>query len=124
LAELEARAPDAVAGDTLLHFDLRADNILLGADYVWFVDWPHACVGAAWLDMVTFAPSIRMQGGPPPEDVIERHPAYRAADPAYVTAAIAAVAGFFIRGSLQPPPPGLPTLRAFQAARASSRATG
>lgn len=117
LAELEARAPTAVEGDTLLHFDVRADNVLLATDKVWFFDWPHACLGAAWLDVVAFAPSVTMQGGPPPEDVVRRHPAYQSADQSDVTAALAAIAGYFIRDSLQPSPPGLPTLRAFQASQ-------
>jgi len=30
---------------------------------------------------------------------------------------VAAVAGFFTSRALQPPPPGLPTVRAFQAAQ-------
>ena len=67
LVELEAEAVAAVAGDTLLHFDVRADNMLLTPERVWFVDWPLACVGAAWVDVVFFAPSVTMQGGPPPE---------------------------------------------------------
>lgn len=117
LAALEAQAPAAVAGDTLLHFDIRADNVLLTPERVWIFDWPLACVGAAWVDVVFFAPSVRMQGGPPPEAVIMRHPACRAADTDAITAAVAAVAGFFTHRSLQPPPPGLPTVRAFQAAQ-------
>jgi aminoglycoside phosphotransferase (APT) family kinase protein len=117
LAEIEATAAAAVAGDTLLHFDLRADNMLLTPERVWFVDWPLACVGAAWVDLVFFAPSVAMQGGPPPEQLAMRHPACRAADPAAVTAAVVAIAGFFTHRALQPPPPGLPTVRAFQAAQ-------
>jgi hypothetical protein len=117
LAELEARAPAAVGGDTLLHFDIRGDNVLLGTDHVWFVDWPHACVGAAWLDVIAFVPSVTMQGGPPPEDVFARYPSGKQADFEAVTCGVAALAGFFVRESLLPPPPGLPTLRAFQAAQ-------
>jgi hypothetical protein len=117
LADLESQAPSAVSGDTLLHFDVRADNVLLGADHVWIFDWPHACVGAEWFDVVGFAPSVTMQGGPPPEEVFKRYPAAEEADPEAVTCGIATLAGYFIRGSLLPPPPGLPTLRAFQAAQ-------
>ncbi len=117
LADLEARAPHAVVGETLLHFDVRADNLLLEPEKVWFFDWPHARIGAAWLDVVGFAPSVTMQGGPPPDEVLARSPAARAADPDAITAAIATVAGYFTRGALQPPPPGLPTVRAFQAAQ-------
>lgn len=114
LAAAEAAAPAAVAGDTLLHFDTRGDNILLDSRRVWFVDWPHACTGAAWVDVALFAVSVAMQGGPPPEEVLARHPA--AADPAAVTAALVSFAGFFTRHALLPAPPGLPTLRPFQAA--------
>jgi|DewCreStandDraft_2_1066082.scaffolds.fasta_scaffold01353_7 aminoglycoside phosphotransferase (APT) family kinase protein len=117
LAGLEAQAPVAVTGDTLLHFDIRADNLLLTPQHVWFVDWPLACVGAAWVDPVFFAPSVTMQGGPPPDALLQLHPACRAADPQAITAAIAAVAGFFTHRALQPPPPGIPTVRAFQAAQ-------
>jgi aminoglycoside phosphotransferase (APT) family kinase protein len=117
LVALEAEAPAAVAGDTLLHFDVRADNMLLTPERVWFVDWPLATVGAPWVDIAFFAPSVAMQGGPLPDELLSRHPAARGADPAAITAAITAVAGFFTHRSLQPPPPGLPTVRAFQAAQ-------
>lgn len=117
LADLELSAVDAVAGETLLHFDVRADNMLLTDNRVWFVDWPRACVGAAWVDVVCFAPSVAMQGGPTPEEVIARHPACRTADPVAITATVAALAGYFTHRAMQPPPPGLPTVRAFQAAQ-------
>lgn len=117
LTRLEANAPEAVVGNTLLHFDIRADNLLLSEDRVWLVDWPLACVGAAWVDIVFFAPSVAMQGGLPPNYLIKMHPAFKTADPDAVTAAIAAIAGFFTRQALHPPPPGLPTLRAFQDAQ-------
>lgn len=105
LAGLEREAPLAVAGETLLHFDLRADNMLLAGNRVWFVDWPLACVGAAWVDVVFFAPSVTMQGGPTPEEIMARSPACRAADPRCITAAVAAVAGFLptARSSLRRP---------------------
>lgn len=60
LAELEAEAANAVEGNTLLHFDVRADNVLLSNEQVWFFDWPHAHTGAAWVDAVGFAPSVAM----------------------------------------------------------------
>ena len=119
LAELEAGVPEAVAGETLLHLDIRADNLLLTPEQVWFLDWPNACVGAAWVDVVVMAPSVTMQGGPPPEEVVAAHPACRAADPVKVTAVVAALAGAFTEWGSQPPPPGLPTVRAFQNAQAS-----
>lgn len=117
LAALEAGAAAAVAGETLLHCDVRADNLLLTPDRVLVVDWPHARIGAAWVDVVCFAPSVAMQGGPPPEALLRRHPAGSGAAAEPVTAAIVALAGAFTHWSLQPPPPGLPTLRPFQAAQ-------
>ena len=117
LADLETGGPSAVAGDALLHLDVRADNLLLTPERVLVVDWPHARVGAPWLDMVFFAPSVAMQGGPQPEELLARHPHARRADTEALTAVVAAMAGFFTREGLQPAPPGLPTLRSFQAAQ-------
>ena len=117
LIAIEETAPLAVSGDTLLHFDIRADNILLTTEQVWFVDWPHACIGPSWLDIVAFAPSVTMQGGPPPEVVTSKHFAYRTAGSDDITAAVVAIAGYFTRQSLMPPPSGLPTVRAFQRAQ-------
>ena len=117
LSALEAGAVVAARGETLLHHDLRADNLLLTAERVIVVDWPHAEIGAAWIDLVFFAPSVAMQGGPPPEALLARHPAALVAVPAAVNAVIAAMAGYFTWSGFQPPPPGLPTLRPFQAAQ-------
>ncbi|HKO84949.1 MAG TPA: hypothetical protein VJ140_10415 [Actinomycetota bacterium] len=59
-------------------------------------------------------PSVRAQGGPQPETLFERHAVTRGADPDAVTAVLAPLAGYLVRESRQPPPPRLPTLRAFQ----------
>jgi hypothetical protein len=117
LAELESRWPRAIAGPTLVHGDLRADNVLVGPDSVVFVDWPHAAIGAPVFDLVAWAPSVVLEGGPEPEELLARHPAGRGADPQVVDTLVAAVSGFFVAHSLRPDPPGLPTLRAFQAAQ-------
>lgn len=117
LAALEDGCRSAAAGDTLLHFDLRADNLLVTDDRVWVVDWPWASRGAAVLDLVAFAPSVRMQGGPAPADLLEMSRHGRAADPAAVAPLVAAVSGYLVCQALAPPPPGLPTVRAFQAAQ-------
>jgi aminoglycoside phosphotransferase (APT) family kinase protein len=114
LADLEAGWPAATEGPTLLHSDLRADNLLLTPTRVVAVDWPWACAGAAWVDLLLVLPSVTMQGGPDPEPTFAAHPVATGADPRAVTIALAAWAGFLVGGSRQPPPPGLPTLRAFQ----------
>jgi hypothetical protein len=49
--------------------------------------------------------------------LVDTHPVAADADPEAVTTVLTAVAGYFVhRGSL-PPPPGLPTVRAFQTAQ-------
>jgi aminoglycoside phosphotransferase (APT) family kinase protein len=117
LAALEAGWGAAAEGASLVHADLRADNLLLAGDRVVVVDWPWACLAASWFDLVAMLPSVRMQGGPLPEALFSDHPVARTANPEAVTAVLAAVTGFFVRQSRQPPPPGLPTLREFQAAQ-------
>ncbi|WP_328892990.1 phosphotransferase family protein [Streptomyces sp. NBC_00236] len=120
LAELESGWEEPATGDSLAHGDLRADNILLTEDRVVFVDWPHAMRAAPWFDLLTMLPCVAAQGGPDPEAVFTAHPLGRDADPAGVTAVLAALAGYFVAHSLRPDLPGLPTLRAFQAAQGAA----
>lgn len=117
LAELEATWTAAAAGDTLVHADLRADNVLLTRDRVVVVDWPHACLGAAFVDVVFLAPSVAMQGGPQPGDLVAMTRVGRRVDREAVTATVCALAGYFTQRSLAPAPAGIPTVRAFQAAQ-------
>jgi aminoglycoside phosphotransferase (APT) family kinase protein len=117
LVELEASSEAAAAGDTLVHFDLRADNIVLTKRAAFFVDWPHARVGARWLDLAYFLPSVAMQGGPPPDELFWGHPLARDAQRHDVSSVLAGLAGFMLHGATQPPPPGIPTLRRFQLAQ-------
>ncbi|MEU1151272.1 phosphotransferase [Streptomyces sp. NPDC005863] len=128
LAELAAPWAQFATGDTLAHGDLRADNMLVVGDgdgecdggRVVFVDWPHATRAAPWFDLLLMLPCVRAQGGPDPEDVFTARRVGRDADPKGVTATLAALAGYFVHHSLLPDPPGLPTLRAFQAAQGAA----
>jgi aminoglycoside phosphotransferase (APT) family kinase protein len=117
LAELEAQWEEASTGETLLHADMRADNILLTDQRVVFVDWPHVCLGAPWVELLAFLPSVAMQAGPKPWELFDDHPLGLAADPDRVNAVLAALTGFFVHRSMLPPSPGLPTLREFQRAQ-------
>jgi hypothetical protein len=116
LAGLESGWATAATGDTLLHLDLRADNLLLAGDRVFVVDWPHACTGAAWVDLLVMLPSVAMQGGDAAA-CWRRYPAGRDVDDDQVNAVLAAAAGYFTTYALLPPPPGLPRVRAFQRAQ-------
>jgi aminoglycoside phosphotransferase (APT) family kinase protein len=120
LAELDAVAPAAMAGTCLLHLDVRTDNVLLadsGPEGDLLVDWPGAALGAPWIDLVGLLPALHLDGGPPPEEVFAAAALAGHADTTAVDAFVAALAGYFTRMSLLPPPPGLPTVRAFQAAQ-------
>lgn len=115
LADLEDGWESFTRGKTLLHADIRADNILITKEKkVVFVDWPWASVGAKWLDLLFFLPSLAMQKGPKPWQVFDSHDLTKDADPNAVTKMVCALAGLFLFLANQPPEPGLPTLRPFQ----------
>jgi hypothetical protein len=117
LAQIEATWAEHATGETLLHADIRADNLLLTTRGPMVVDWPWACRGAAVIDLVLFAPSVAMQGGPQPAELLAQSRHGRAAGHDTLTALAGALAGYLTEQSLRPPPPGLPTLRAFQSAQ-------
>ena len=119
LAVLEAPWAEAATGDSLLHADLRADNLLLSpTGEVVLVDWPWACTGAAFFDLVLLLPSVGLTGGPDPGTVIAEHRLFVDVDADALVSVFAALAGFFVRQSLEPAPAGLPTIRSFQRAQA------
>jgi aminoglycoside phosphotransferase (APT) family kinase protein len=119
LADLEHGWDRAVAGATLAHGDVRADNILLTPEQVVFVDWPWACLAPPWFDLVAMLPSVALNGGPAPDEVLAAHPTAADADPDSVTTVVAALAGTWTYLGRRPDPPGLPTVRAFQRAHAT-----
>lgn len=116
LADLESLAPAAAAGETLLHFDTRADNLLIAGDRVFVLDWPQARIGAAFVDWLIMAPSVAMQGGPATAEFMSRFD-LSGVPQENVNAILCSTAGYFVVRALDPAPLGLPTLRAFQAAQ-------
>ena len=113
LAAIEEGWTAAAEGSSLVHGDLRADNILLTPHEVVFVDWPHAKIGAPWLDLLFLLPSAAATGTDP-EEVWAGYRTGRSADPDAVTAVLVALTGFFLYHSLLPPPPNVERVRAFQ----------
>jgi hypothetical protein len=108
LPTLRAAAAEAqLAGDALLHLDVRSDNICLHRGRAYLVDWNWATVGNPLLDLVAWLPSLHAEGGPPPEEVI--------GDGAAELAAL--IAGFFAAQAGKPPPEGAPTVRTVQLAQ-------
>jgi aminoglycoside phosphotransferase (APT) family kinase protein len=122
LVTWEQDALAACAGSALVHGDLRADNVLIDHDHdggrVALIDWPHASVGAPWLDLAFMLPSVAMQAGGDPQELFWSRPAARGVEPERLRAAVAGLAGYFAHGALQPAPLGIPNLRRFQGAQA------
>lgn len=117
LAEREDDWSASVAGSALVHGDLRADNVLLTGERVMVVDWPWAAVGAPWFDVVAMGPSVIVQGGQDVIGLLDEFLDAQGAHPENVTTVLTALAGYFLHQSVQPAPPGLPTLRHFQGAQ-------
>jgi hypothetical protein len=92
-----------LAGDELLHLDVRSDNLCFVGDRAVLVDWNLACVGNGLFDIAFWLPSLRLEGGPEPWEVLP-----------HAGALAAAVAGFFASRAGLPPPTGAPTVREFQ----------
>jgi hypothetical protein len=106
LTELEVHGLAAARGAALVHFDMYAHNILLTADRVLFVDWPHACLGAPFIDTVLLLASV-VTDGVDPEPFLAASPLTAGLDPLAIDGLIAAQAGFCLGGALYPPAPGL-----------------
>jgi hypothetical protein len=121
LVDLADRGLAALDGDTLVHLDVRADNLLLGPDgRVTLVDWPWASRGPAWLDRLLLLVNVRLYGAGGTHDMLLRCAADTSADPDDLVATLAGLAGFFLDASRQPPPKSIPTVRAFQRAQADA----
>ncbi|MCZ2819677.1 phosphotransferase [Modestobacter sp. VKM Ac-2977] len=117
LAEVPARLAGrgGLTGDTLVHLDLRADNLLLRPDgELVLLDWAWAARGPAWVDPVLLSLDMAVHGGLDPATLATGLPAVAAADPADVTDLLLVLTGMWALTMRAPAPPGIPTLRAFQ----------
>ncbi|WP_157728118.1 phosphotransferase [Actinopolymorpha singaporensis] len=77
LTDAEASLDDS--GDSLVHGDLRSDNICVADDRVIFVDWSHASRGSAEHDLALLLPTLHLEGGPAPYDVLPKAGGWAAA---------------------------------------------
>jgi len=96
LAQLEEKAPLVLTGDTLQHGDLYPFNLMLTADRVFVIDWPHAWIGAAHCDLVTLLSSASLSGLDP-QPLAETHPLTRDLRPDQINVVLALHAGFLLR---------------------------
>ncbi len=118
LAEIAGFAGEAMGGKNLVHGALRRESILI-TDHGWdatsahAVDWFMPSRGAPFIDFVLLLPYLRVDGAPPPEVVMDRHP-LPDVDPDALTCAITVTTGSLVLDSMRPPQPGLPHGRAVQ----------
>lgn len=111
LAARAERAAELIDGESIVHWDIRADNVVLTRDRTVVVDWGQARRGAAWMDHAMLALDCSMSGS----DVstaawAQADPVLRERDPADLLALAAAAAMSFVARSTEPSPPSLPTL--------------
>jgi hypothetical protein len=59
-----------LGGTELVHGDLRSDNLCFAGSRVVLVDWNGARRGNAAFDLAGLAPSLRLEGGPLPEELL------------------------------------------------------
>ena len=111
LVTLERQGRAAARGTTLVHFDALPHNILLTSAGAVLVDWPHARLGAAIIDLLMVLASAAADGIDP-DPVLHAQPVAARVGPADVDAVLAALAGFWLAGALQPIPPGLEPIAA------------
>jgi Ser/Thr protein kinase RdoA (MazF antagonist) len=118
LVEIEARWPQVLAGDALVHGDLRSDNTIIDSQgRVRFVDWTQACRGSPAFDYVAMVPAMVLEGCGSPFELMAAAPHLRGLDAGDLLTLVVTIAGYFAYRSHQPTQPGLPTVRAFQAAQ-------
>ncbi|GAA1939585.1 phosphotransferase [Nocardioides hwasunensis] len=117
LAEAEAlarRYAEVVGGDTLVHTDIRSDNVLIGADGRAVVcDWNWPVRGAAWFD--SFAALIAPRGeGIDVDRVIAERRLLRDVDAEALDINLALYVGYFLTQCELPVPPTSPHIRDHQ----------
>lgn len=119
LAHLEeARAlaegfTDVTAGDTLVHTDVRDDNVVLARGRAFLCDWNWPTRGAAWIDTVALLVAVHGDGHDA-DAILGARRLTRDVDPDDVDALLALLAGFFLERAAQPVPNSSPYLRAHQ----------
>ncbi|WP_432507593.1 phosphotransferase [Kineococcus arenarius] len=120
LVTLEESWKQAAAGDVLLHFDLRHDNVMLsqradGADdidcaanaagnpAVTLLDWGRACTGQAWIDTACLL-LLSDTGSVQPEDAFVASSRGAGADPWAVDSFLVALASYWRHAAARPVP--------------------
>jgi hypothetical protein len=104
---IEASARAVLEGPALVHYDVRSDNIAFLPERTVLIDWTNPAVGNPLLDVVGWLPSLHLEGGPRPEEILGDQGAHL----------VALVAGYWASRAGLPPPEGAPRVREVQAAQ-------
>lgn len=103
LVDAVERTP--LAGESVVHCDVRSDNLSLRDGRAILFDWNHAHVGNPAFDVAFWLPSLALESGPPPDGFgVDDFAAF--------------VSGFFAARAGLPPPAGAPRVREFQRVQA------
>jgi aminoglycoside phosphotransferase (APT) family kinase protein len=70
---LAASEAVVLAGDALMHLDVRSDNLCLRGGQAILIDWNWAVIGNPELDVAAWLPSLHAEGGPAPEEILPDH---------------------------------------------------
>jgi len=106
LTELERAGLAVARGSTLVHFDALPHNIMRTDQQVLFVDWPHARLGAPFIDLLTVLASAG-DAGIDLDPLLTAQAVTAGTDPAALTAVLAALTGFWLAGGLTDLPAAL-----------------
>lgn len=110
-AALAAGFAEVTRGSTVVHTDVRDDNILLAADgRVLLCDWNWPTSGAAWLDTLLLLIGPRGDGLDV-ERVLATRALTRDVPAEHIDRVLALVAGYFLHSASQPVPATSPHLR-------------
>ena len=106
---IEAETGIDLTGDSLVHTDMRSDNICFHQDHTLLVDWNWACKGNPKFDLISWLPSLHAEGGPPPWEFTLDEPKL-----------IAMQAGYLARRASRPPMNQPASIRQLQLAQLRS----
>lgn len=107
--------PDLKQGPhAILHGDLRSDNLRFHQGQLRLFDWPSITLGRPEWDMVAFAQTVTVEGGPVPEQIMRWYAEQFPVNADAVEGALAWWLTFFAHRAWRPEVPGLPRLRRFQ----------
>ncbi len=119
LADLERSVLVACEGESFVHGDICADNVLLTNDDVFLVDWATVTRGARWLDLAMLLPTVLAQGvrglfspvrvtssaqevtvaGDWATETFDSHPMAEDVHPGDLRAVVAGIAGYYLEAA-------------------------